>query len=119
MTLVAKDFETPDEKLEFPNGNADVIKVDGLTVGRGRLTPGWRWSNDIAPLTGSPSCQLPHTGTMLSGTLHVEMDDGTELDLHEGDVFVISPGHDAWVVGDVDVRTIEWSGTADQYISPA
>jgi uncharacterized cupin superfamily protein len=55
---------------------------------------------------------------MIAGTLHIEMDDGTELDLHEGDVFVISPGHDAWVVGDEDVQTIEWSGTADRYIAP-
>jgi uncharacterized cupin superfamily protein len=54
---------------------------------------------------------------MLAGTLHVEMDDGTELELHEGDVFVISPGHDAWVVGDVPVRTVEWSGTADKYVA--
>jgi hypothetical protein len=119
MTLVAKNLDVPDEKLEFPNGQGNVVKVDEVTVGRGRLAPGWRWSNDVAPLVGAPSCQLPHVGTMLAGTLHVEMDDGSELELHEGDVYVISPGHDAWVVGDVTVQTLEWSGTADKYIAPA
>jgi hypothetical protein len=118
MTLVAKNLREPDERLEFPNGHGDVVQVSELTVGGGHLAPGWRWSNDIAPLVGAASCQLPHTGLMLAGTLHVEMDDGAAIDLHEGDVYVISPGHDAWVVGDEGVRTIEWSGTAGSYIDP-
>jgi hypothetical protein len=28
------------------------------------------------------------------------MDDGSELTINPGDVSVIPPGHDAWVVGD-------------------
>ena len=27
------------------------------------------------------------------------MDDGTEIDAEAGDVYLIPPGHDAWVVG--------------------
>jgi hypothetical protein len=30
----------------------------------------------------------------------VRMDDGTEATVGPGDVMVIDPGHDAWVVGD-------------------
>jgi hypothetical protein len=104
--------------MSFPNGGGDVVNVSTLTVGRGHLEPGWRWSNDVAPLTGTLSCQLEHVGYLVEGTLHVEMDNGSSLDLHAGDVFIISPGHDAWVVGDEPVGTLEWSGTAGKYISP-
>jgi hypothetical protein len=118
MTLTKKNLDTPDDRLEFPRGMANVVTVDSVTVGRGLLEPGWRWSNDVAPLVGMPSCQLPHVGTLFSGVLHVEMDDGETIDLQPGDVYVISPGHDAWVVGDEPVRTLEWSGTAGGYIDP-
>jgi uncharacterized cupin superfamily protein len=30
----------------------------------------------------------------------VRSDDGTELTVGPGDVFVLEPGHDAWTVGD-------------------
>lgn len=43
---------------------------------------------------------------MLAGNLYVEIEDGTALDLHPGDVFVIPPHHDAWVVGDEAVRLL-------------
>lgn len=46
------------------------------------------------------------------------MEDGTAIDLSPGDIYVISAGRDAWVVGDQEVRTLEWSGTADKYVDP-
>lgn len=118
MTLVAKNLDTPDEKLAFPNGSGNVVTFGEMNVGRGHMEPGWRWKNDVAPLVGASSCQLPHTGLVLEGHLHIEMDDGAELDLHPGDVYVISPGHDGWVVGDKPVRTLEWSGSALHFLDP-
>jgi uncharacterized cupin superfamily protein len=54
----------------------------------------------MGPVLRTQSCQAPHTGVVLSGRLAVRMDDGTELELGPGDAHVVSPGHDAWVVGD-------------------
>src|SRR5262249_6347934 len=71
------------------------------------LQPGWRWSKDVKPIAGTPSCQHRHVGYVMSGHLHVLMEDGTEADLVEGDAYEIPPGHDGWVVGDKPWLTIE------------
>jgi hypothetical protein len=38
--------------------------------------------------------------TVASGHLHVVHEDGSEADAIPGAVYVIEPGHDAWVVGE-------------------
>jgi class 3 adenylate cyclase len=47
---------------------------------------------------------------VLEGLLHVEMDDGSALDISPNDVFEIPPGHDGWVVSEQPMRAINWSG---------
>ncbi len=42
------------------------------------------------------------------------MDDGTEMELIPGDVSVIQPGHNAWVVGDEPNVLLELSGAVKQ-----
>jgi hypothetical protein len=32
--------------------------------------------------------------------MHTVMDDGTAIDILPGEVYVVPPGHDGWVVGD-------------------
>ena len=44
----------------------------------------------------------------LSGRLHVQMADGTELEAGPGDVTSLPQGHDAWVVGDEPVVVVDW-----------
>ena len=39
-------------------------------------------------------------GTLVSGEMEVEHEDGSTAHLHPGVAYVIEPGHDAWVVGD-------------------
>ena len=39
--------------------------------------------------------------------------DGHEEEFGPGDVMIVPPGHDAWVVGDEDVHVIDWQGFAD------
>jgi hypothetical protein len=39
------------------------------------------------------------------------MDEGGEAEIGPGDVFVCSPGHDAWVVGDEQVVVFDFAGT--------
>jgi ethanolamine utilization protein EutQ (cupin superfamily) len=118
MPTSAKSFSKPDDTRSFPNGRGDIVQVDGVIVGRGELSPGWKWSNDVRPIAQTDTCEIPHTGYILAGELHVEMDDGSSVDLKAGDVYVIPAGHDAWVVGNQPCKTLEWSGTSPQYAVP-
>jgi hypothetical protein len=117
MTLEAKSLDSPDEQRSFENGGINIVNIAGAVVGRATFEPGWKWSNDVKPIAGTDSCQAPHTGYIISGRMHVKMDDGTESEAGPGDAFVISPGHDAWIVGDETCVALDWSGAAD-YAKP-
>ena len=100
MTLEAKNLDSPEDKRSFEHGELRMVQVGGTTTGRAVLNPGWRWSTDVKPLVGTQSCQVSHTAYIISGRLRVRMDDGTEAELAAGDAHYVSPGHDAWVVGE-------------------
>lgn len=77
-----------------------VATVGDAVVTREVLRPGWRWSKDMKPIVGTDLCRAPHQLVAVSGQLHVVMEDGARFDVRAGDMSVIPPGHDAWVVGD-------------------
>ena len=117
-TLDAKTFDQPDETRPFAaHGQLEIVKVGGLTVGRGTYEPGWRWSQDVKPIANTDSCQASHAGYIVSGRLRVKMDDGTESEVGPGAVAVIEPGHDAWVVGDEACVLIDFGASVGQYAS--
>jgi class 3 adenylate cyclase len=105
--LQRKSFSSPDEVRRFPSGDVEIINLDETVLGRFALRPGWRWSRDVQPIARTASCQHRHVGYVMSGHLHVTMDDGTEQDIVTGDAYEIPPGHDAWVVGDEPWEAIE------------
>ena len=115
--LEAKTVETPDETRSFDKGKVDVVNVTGLTIGRFTLEPGWKWSECVKPIANTESCQAPHTVYMISGRMHVQVDDGTERELGPGDAAVIPPGHDAWIVGNEQCVVIDFTGVAE-YAKP-
>jgi hypothetical protein len=106
-------FERPDEVRKFPHGRAEIVKVGGAEIGRLVLQPGWKWSNDVKPIAGTDLCEAPHMQYHLSGRLHVQMADGTELEAGPGDVTSLPQGHDAWVVGDEPVVVVDWYGASN------
>ncbi len=107
--LEVKNFDSPDETRPFEGkGQAEVVNVAGQTIGRGTFEPGWRWSEHVKPIAQTDSCESPHFLYTLSGRMHVAMNDGTEGEVGPGDVALIEPGHDAWVVGDEPVVTIDF-----------
>lgn len=108
MVCQAKNLDTPDDKRNFDHGQIQLVDLPGTTFARAVLGPGWRWSTDAKAAAGTDSCQAAHTAVVISGHFHVRMDDGTELDLGPGDAHVVSPGHDAWVVGDEDCVIIDF-----------
>jgi hypothetical protein len=109
-TIKKKNLNKPDEKREFPNGQVELVTIGNITFGRGTFQPGWKWSKSLKPIVNTASCLAPHTQFHLSGILHVKMDDGTELEFGPGDVGVVPPGHDAWVVGDEPVVVLDFTG---------
>jgi hypothetical protein len=99
--IESRNINSPDETRPFQaHGHADVVTIGDFTLGRGTFEPGWKWSNDVKPIAGTDSCQVRHTGIVASGQMTVRSDDGTEVSVGPGDVFVMEPGHDAWVDGD-------------------
>lgn len=102
MQLVErKRFDVPD-RAEEPYGKAhgDWIAVMGQDVGRMTLQPGWNWTEYAAPVDGTARCERFHVKLFISGRFAVAYQDGTEVGFGPGDIAVIQPGHDAWVVGD-------------------
>jgi uncharacterized cupin superfamily protein len=67
----------------------------------------------VKPIAKTDSCEAAHFQYFLSGVLRVRMDDGTELECRAGDVCLIPPGHDAWVVGDEPVDLVDFQGMSD------
>jgi quercetin dioxygenase-like cupin family protein len=109
-----RSYASPDEVRPFAaKGRVEVVGLAGGTVGRAELEPGWRWSEHVKPIAGTASCQASHTGYCVSGRMMVRMDDGTEQEIGPGEVYVIPPGHDAWVVGDETCVQVDFTGMAD------
>jgi class 3 adenylate cyclase len=106
----AGNLDQPDETLTFDHGRVDWVVLGDQTVGRTIAEPGWRWSTHIRPLVGGEWCQTRHLGVIVSGTMHIATDGGEEFELGPNSVIDVAPGHDAWVVGDDPVVSIEWSG---------
>ena len=105
-----KNFAAPDEVLEFPLGRGEIVDIGGGKVLRITLQPGWRWSDHVKPTAGTELCEAPHFQYVISGRIAGVMADGTEFESVPGDVTVLPPGHDAWVVGDEPVEAIDWGG---------
>lgn len=108
-----KNFGTPDEVRKFEKGYVELVNIGGATVGRAVFEPGWRWSKSVQPIVHTHSCEAAHFQYHVAGILRVKMDDGTEFDCKPGDVSLIPPGHDAWVVGNETVVIVDFQGMVD------
>ncbi len=116
--LQRKSFTSPDEVRSFATGRVDVVQLDETTIGRFALQPGWRWSRDVKPVVGTRSCQQRHVGYVMSGSIRVTMDDGTELVIGRGDGYEIPPGHDVLVLGDEPFESIEFASAHTFGLAP-
>lgn len=105
-----KSFDMPDEVRRFENGVVEVVNLGDRSVLRATFQPAWRWSNDVKPIAQTDLCEVEHEGYIVSGHMHVRMQDGTEIDFKPGDLLYLAPGHDAWIVGDEPCVAIDWAG---------
>jgi mannose-6-phosphate isomerase-like protein (cupin superfamily) len=108
-----RNMSKPDEIRTFDKGKVELVTLGDVTFGRATLEPGWRWSTCVKPIAKTASCEVPHLQYHVSGRIHVVMDDGTENEFGPGDISLIPPGHDAWVVGDEPVVVIDITGMAE------
>jgi mannose-6-phosphate isomerase-like protein (cupin superfamily) len=109
-SIQRQNLDSPDETRTFDQGELQTVTLGDFKVARAVLQPGWKWSEHVKPIAQTDSCQVHHTGYVVSGRMKVVMDDGSETEIGPGDAYVIRPGHDAWVISDeafvgVDIST--------------
>src|SRR5262249_26837133 len=116
-TFETKSHDKPDETRTPDKTRVEVVRLDGFTIGRFTLQPGWRWSQCIKPVVKTDTCQVSHAGYAVSGSITVRMSDGTQKTVRAGDSYTIPPGHDAWVDGNEPFVAIEVM-SAEIYAKP-
>ena len=108
-----KALSVPDERRSFDKGQLELVTLGGVTFGRATLQPGWKWSTCVKPIVSTQSSEAVRLQYHVSGRLRVRMDDGSEDEFGPGEVSLLPPGHDAWVVGDEPVVVIDILGMAN------
>jgi hypothetical protein len=116
--LEVKSHDSPDEVRAPSKTRVEVVGLEGYTLGRIVLEPGWRWSECVKPVVKTELCQVSHVGHCLSGQIVVKMKDGTEKSISAGESYTIPPGHDAWNSGTVKFVGLEVL-SADVFAKPA
>jgi hypothetical protein len=112
-TIIRKRcFESPDEMRLFNKGRLDVVKFDAVTVARAMFKPGWKWSQGGKLVEETDRCQVPHLGYMVAGRMQFVMDDGCAAEIETGDLAMIPPGHEAWVIGDEPAIFLDVAGVS-------
>jgi len=108
--IEVKSISAPEEVRAFDGGRMEIVWVGGTTVVRATFQPGFRWSDVLKQKVGTDTCQLHHTGYLVSGRLAFAPDGGDAVVLAAGDVFDVPGGHDTWVVGDEPAVIIDFTG---------
>ena len=113
--IILKKFNKPDEIRNFTKGKFEIVKISDMIIGKATYEPGWKWSVDVSPLSGTEFCEVEHLGMVLSGSATVAFKDGKIHILKKGDIFYVGPTpHDSWVVGNNDYVSLHFIG-ADKY----
>jgi class 3 adenylate cyclase/quercetin dioxygenase-like cupin family protein len=119
VQLRRKRFDHPDEVRTVEKARIELVELGDAAIGHTIFEPGWDWEKHVKPIVGTETCEVHHIGYVFSGRLGVEMDDGPSIELAEGDVFEVPPGHKAWVVGDEPWISIDFAGRRLFAKSPA
>ena len=116
----SKSLDQPDSRRDLGRGSGEYVDLGrGMVVGRSVLQPGWRWSEDLKPVVGTPSCLVHHIQLVIAGQLGVRLDGGQDQVFGPSSVIDIPPGHDAWVVGDEPLHLLDVSGNSADFALPA
>jgi mannose-6-phosphate isomerase-like protein (cupin superfamily) len=116
--LETKSHDKPDEVRAPDKTRVEIVRLEGFTIGRFTLQPGWRWSQCVKPVVKTDTCQVAHVGYAVSGRITVKMNDGSQTTIVPGMSYTIPPGHEAWVEGNEPLVAIEVM-SAEIYAKPA
>ena len=115
VDMILKNFDRPDEIRNFDKGKFEIVRLAGMTIGRATYEPGWKWSVDVSPLSGTDFCNVEHLGMVVSGSATVAFKDGEVHTMKKGDIFYVPPlPHDSWVIGENEYISLHFLG-ADDY----
>jgi class 3 adenylate cyclase len=118
--LIVKNLDQPDAVRDVGRGTGGYVDMGGgLVIGRAVLEPGWRWSEDVKAVVGTPSCQIHHLQLIHSGRLGVRLDSGEEAEVGPNQVVDIPSGHDAWVIGHEPLVILDVFGHSADFAQPA
>ena len=87
VDIILKNFDNPDEIRNFDKGKFELVKLRDMTIGRASYEPGWKWSINVSPLSGTEFCEIEHLGMVISGSATVAFKNGEIHILKEGDLF--------------------------------
>ena len=111
VDIILKNFNNPDEIRNFDKGKFELVKLKDMTIGRASYEPGWKWSINVSPLSGTEFCEVEHLGMVISGSATVAFKNGEIHILKKGDLFYVPPEpHDSWVIGDKKYISLHFLG---------
>ena len=115
IDIILKNFERPDETRNFTKGKFELVDLGKMTIGKATYEPGWKWSEDVSPLSGTKFCEVEHLGIVISGSATVAFENEKTHILKKGDLFYVpTVPHDSWVVGDEKYISLHFLG-AEKY----
>lgn len=109
-SMQRKSLDMPDEERKLPNGGVQIWELGDFVVGKVTFEPGWRWSKDVKPIAGTEWCEYHHLGLIIQGSVHFVTAEGLEMEVSEGCLYEVMPGHDAWTVGDIPAVQYDFAG---------
>ena len=107
-TIKAGDLLSSEPSSRFLDGShRSIVHLRSAVIGLGTYLPGWKWSLHAGTLNGKPSEN--HVGYVISGYITIQDSTGHEQQVGPGEAFEVSPGHDAWVVGNVPCVALDFA----------
>jgi hypothetical protein len=89
------------------------VRLEVGRAGEGRVKrmiypPGYKWSTDTKPYTGTDYCMHAHVGFLAQGRIDVVYPDGCVEVFEAPHIVAVAPGHDGHVVGSEPAVLIEF-----------
>lgn len=108
MSIIAKSLASSEQQRIFlDESKRSSVQLRSAIIGLGTYLPGWKWSLHAGPQTGRSSEN--HVGYIVSGNMMIRDATGIEQGVGPGDAFEVTPGHDAWVIGNVPCIAIDYT----------
>ncbi|CAM5744044.1 hypothetical protein SHIRM173S_04249 [Streptomyces hirsutus] len=112
-----KTLDKPDERRDFPGGH--LSDMTGLGFAVAVFEPGWRWSESVGPIAGTPNSPDPPQRLRPPGPLAHPHGRRRRERRSAPATSSSTPGHDAWVVGEQQVVVYDFAGAMAQSYAKA